>query len=184
MASIQCYHGGFAHIHTSVAEVRECQGVVATAVDAQAGRLTDEHPGTESRGADRHEEQWADNVQRHGSTAVITKPIPPGELAVQEEGFYHRNGTYFKVVESGSGRLYAKALDEQGGKWVWVYAKGAMRDLRAKHKMQPEDYKAFGQLTGNCAYCMQKLTRQESMDRGYGPICADNRGLPYDHSAP
>lgn len=32
---------------------------------------------------------------------------------------------------------------------------------------------------GRCCYCHIKLTQPESVRRGYGPICAKTRGLPY-----
>jgi Family of unknown function (DUF6011) len=37
----------------------------------------------------------------------------------------------------------------------------------------------YGQKTGNCSFCARGLTDKESVARGYGPICADNYGLPY-----
>lgn len=36
-----------------------------------------------------------------------------------------------------------------------------------------------GHRTSNCCFCGLKLTSQESVLAGYGPICADNWGLPW-----
>lgn len=36
---------------------------------------------------------------------------------------------------------------------------------------------AYGRTTGVCACCGRELTKKESIDRGIGPICADNWGL-------
>jgi len=36
-----------------------------------------------------------------------------------------------------------------------------------------------GKLTHNCCYCSKKLDTQESLDVGYGPICAKHYGLPW-----
>ncbi len=36
-----------------------------------------------------------------------------------------------------------------------------------------------GQLTGNCCFCGLPLTDPRSTGAGYGPICADNWGLPW-----
>ena len=36
--------------------------------------------------------------------------------------------------------------------------------------------KAYGQRTGTCSICARKLTRNESIDRAMGPICADRYG--------
>ena len=32
---------------------------------------------------------------------------------------------------------------------------------------------------GRCCFCRRSLTQTESIKRGYGPSCADKRGLPY-----
>jgi hypothetical protein len=35
----------------------------------------------------------------------------------------------------------------------------------------------YGQRTGSCGVCGRELTNSESIDRGIGPICADNMGI-------
>jgi hypothetical protein len=35
----------------------------------------------------------------------------------------------------------------------------------------------YGRITGSCGCCGRELTKQESIDRGIGPICADKWGL-------
>lgn len=40
----------------------------------------------------------------------------------------------------------------------------------------------YGQRTGNCMFCGLMLTTAESVGSGYGPICADNWGLPWHES--
>ena len=43
--------------------------------------------------------------------------------------------------------------------------------------MDPEAAaKAYGRRTGTCSICGRKLTRNESIDRAMGPICAENYG--------
>ena len=39
-----------------------------------------------------------------------------------------------------------------------------------------------GKQKGICCFCKRKLTNEESVFRGYGPICASRYDLPYDHS--
>ena len=42
----------------------------------------------------------------------------------------------------------------------------------------------YGQTIGRCSICNHRLTRKYSrMVTGYGPDCADNNGLPFDHAA-
>lgn len=37
-----------------------------------------------------------------------------------------------------------------------------------------------GKLTSCCSFCSRPLTDERSVKHGYGPICADNWGLPWD----
>ena len=37
----------------------------------------------------------------------------------------------------------------------------------------------YGRRTGNCCFCKIRLTRNESLTAGYGPICAGHYGLPW-----
>ena len=40
--------------------------------------------------------------------------------------------------------------------------------------------KVNGQKYGHCCFCKQELTNAISVYNGYGPICADNYGLPWE----
>ena len=40
----------------------------------------------------------------------------------------------------------------------------------------------FGQRTGSCMFCGLMLTTAESVGSGYGPICAEKWGLPWENS--
>lgn len=37
----------------------------------------------------------------------------------------------------------------------------------------------YGKATGNCCFCGKYIETKESMAVGYGPVCADNYGLPW-----
>jgi hypothetical protein len=39
---------------------------------------------------------------------------------------------------------------------------------------------AQGHATGSCCFCSRQLTDARSVAHGYGPICAENYGLPWD----
>ena len=41
----------------------------------------------------------------------------------------------------------------------------------------------YGQHMHICGFCGRDLTRKYSRNLGYGPECADNLGLPFDHAA-
>ena len=36
-----------------------------------------------------------------------------------------------------------------------------------------------GRVSGRCCYCSRTLTDPQSMDLGYGPVCAKYHGLPH-----
>lgn len=42
--------------------------------------------------------------------------------------------------------------------------------------------KLYGHTTGNCMFCARKLTNAVSVAVGYGPVCAENFGLPHDET--
>lgn len=121
----------------------------------------------------------------------ILKSSSVGRPEPITEGFYVKNGVVFKVVRAihGSGNLYAKELviDElsalevapelrgSGQKFshgTWIYARGAINHLRIEHKLTAEKAVALGKLYGMCVRCGATLTREESIERGMGPVCA------------
>lgn len=99
---------------------------------------------------------------------------------------YMVDGTVFKVQRAvhGSGYLYAKELRAvdpyvkmSRGKEVkvtheFVYVAGAVRQLRPEHRMSLADAIAYGALYGVCCRCSTTLTKETSIERGIGPVCA------------
>jgi hypothetical protein len=112
------------------------------------------------------------------------------------EGWYKLGDDIYKVQRAvhGSGNLYAKLLvveelaDEELNEaqriWKereptrmfhsasWQYAQGAIRRLRGEHRLSDEDAKMFGRLYGVCVKCARTLTKEESIERGMGDVCA------------
>lgn len=43
--------------------------------------------------------------------------------------------------------------------------------------------KMYGLKTGNCCFCRKELSHDHSLTAGYGPVCADNYGLPWGEDA-
>jgi len=61
---------------------------------------------------------------------------------------------------------------------MWVYdGQKHFRLLTADTKISPEQARAFGELYGKCIKCDSPLTDEESISRGYGPICARKMGF-------
>jgi hypothetical protein len=183
MPSILCRNGSI-HTHHSLDDSRRCYGVEGvtqqqtrpTPMDVQ---FADErHPGTDSRGADRHEEAWDDR-------AGVTRKVAEGELQAHEAGVYRLDERIYRLYKSrSSDNMYAKILAvDTDGKRHWAYAKGVYWRLRVKHRLTEEEARDFGQQFGVCVNCLADLTRGESIRRGYGPKCADNHGWPYDHKS-
>lgn len=99
------------------------------------------------------------------------------------EGMYRVGEDIYKVQKSRqSGMLYAKLMteleyprtDKRGNVITheFEYAPGAMRKIKAEHRMTLQEAAQFGKETGTCCNCGRTLTKQESIDRGIGPICA------------
>lgn len=96
---------------------------------------------------------------------------------VSETGMYQVDGRIFKVLPSrNSDRHYAKELVGEGdGTYRFAYARGAMRFLRAEHRMTDEQAREFGRTTGICCVCARLLTDPKSIEAGIGPVCAGKR---------
>lgn len=90
-----------------------------------------------------------------------------------EVGLYLVDGVAYKVKRAvyGSGLLYACPWSEElqgfGDKEV-----GAIRKIRADHRMTAEQAGPYGLAMSACAHCGRDLTDEESIARGLGPICA------------
>jgi hypothetical protein len=100
-----------------------------------------------------------------------TAPAP--STRITEAGFYRaQDGRIVKVQESQAGRLYAKVLTQVGDdEWAFEYVQGAMRFVTPADKLSLEDAQAFGRLYGWCCCCGRRLTNEESIELGIGPIC-------------
>lgn len=109
-------------------------------------------------------------------------PSAPPEAPVNEEtgdvdgGIYEDGDSLYRVYYGReSGRMLAKevTLHEDGA--TYTYAGAARRVLSKDAKRLPlEQVGALGITAGNCLLCGRDLSDPESLDRGIGPICAQN----------
>lgn len=101
----------------------------------------------------------------------VYKSAPKGDAT---EGMHRVGLRIFKVQKAvhGSGHLYAKELVKEGDRWVFEYAKGAMRMLSASTLMSLAEAKEFGALYGTCCVCGRTLTNETSIEEGIGPVCS------------
>lgn len=135
--------------HGNIAEVRECS----------------RHTATHGMDAVRERGELFTDVPE-------TVPAPRREPAT--EGMYRLDGVIYKVqiAVHGSGKPYAKRLVQDGERWSFEYAPGAMRKLGSRHLLTLEEAKEFGALYGTCCVCGRTLTNETSIEAGIGPICA------------
>lgn len=119
-----------------------------------------------------------------------------GSQVEPPEGFHLLDDNIYsvKVAVHGSGKLIGRRLctenaeavkaawkewDEGGrhGKqpkldWEYVGRRGVFWNLSEDTLMTMEQMQAMGHLYGICCSCGATLTKQESIDRGMGPVCA------------
>lgn len=93
---------------------------------------------------------------------------------------------YVKVQLNQSGtRRYAKRLHVvqelvegtiQVTSATWEFEPGLMSKIRPSHILTEEQAAEFGKLYGWCCICGRRLTNEESIARGIGPVCAGKQG--------
>lgn len=121
------------------------------------------------------------NIVRQLRVLVRNLPTPEPTKTVVDEGMwiigefgFHSAHEIYKVQVAvhGSGRLYAKLLDKDSGRFV--HAPGAIRKLQVQgRKMTLKEAKEYGALYGTCVRCGRTLTDEDSIAAGIGPICAE-----------
>jgi hypothetical protein len=140
----------------------------------------------------------AKNVQRmEARTAAATSNAP---ALAETDGIYRDPATgqifkgQFNRAQGDGRRLYFKrlVLENEMGRGTdiplagrksdathldWEYAGGAARaGVQAEWLMSRADAEKFGALYGVCVRCHRDLTKEESIDRAMGPICAGKQG--------
>lgn len=113
----------------------------------------------------------------------------PKGPALEVDGIFYdaANDTVYKVQwNQPHTSLYAKQLMEHGdGTFDWEYVgKGPLYKLTEADKLTAEKAAAFGKMYGVCVFCGLTLTHEASIEVGYGPVCAENHGLPWGHVTP
>lgn len=138
----------------------------------QAEEYTDRMAGKWTPGRDGNASAWIDRLI--AKISELKKAQPRVEI---EDGMYVLDGQIYKVQHAvhGSGRQYAKLLviTELGGRGSFEYAPGVVGRIRPEHRMTMEQAREFGALYGMCVRCGRVLTREDSIERMMGEICAN-----------
>ncbi len=143
-----------------------------------------------------------DEVKRAAKAAKAAQPAPAATKRepvrqqvtgqVTEDGIYRNpeTGEIFKVQVAvhGSGHLYAKQayLDGltpeyriplegergSGARVEWAYRPGLLSKIKPEWRATMEVAVAFGALYGRCIRCNRVLTREDSIERAMGQVCA------------
>lgn len=147
-------------------------------LDPEAARQADEYEnrmdlaGAWTPGRDGNTSRWIDRLIARVRELRAVRPA-----AEIEDGMYLLDGMIYKVQHAvhGSGRQYAKRLvppEQRGQRAEFVYAPGAAARLAPEHRMTVEQAREFGALYGTCVRCGRVLTREDSIERMMGEVCA------------
>ena len=114
-------------------------------------------------------------VSANGKDLRLTVAGPtskaPGSINVTSTGDYENREWFGRVALDGTWQPSQKVQPET--------ATAIVAALRAIAEYPAGAAKAYGDATGNCCFCSIKLTDKRSITAGYGPICANNYGLPW-----
>ncbi len=91
----------------------------------------------------------------------------PGHVHVSDGGDYGSNVYYGRIAPTGE--FFGRETMPD-----------SVRTLLGEFAADPVPVAiAYGRLTGACCFCQKTLTDARSVTVGYGPVCADNYGLPW-----
>lgn len=128
------------------------------------------------------------------STAIewlLKRPARPRPEVVRlAEGNYELDGTVYRVTSSNeTGNTYVLILNLEpeavvkGAKMIWLHDPSQMTYRRLCELNPPvisaERAGQIGHLFERCIFCNRHLSRDESVNGGFGQKCAANNGLEW-----
>lgn len=109
---------------------------------------------------------------------------PRTTMYITQDGMYKNpeTGDIYKVqrnkAQGDGSRLYGKILrlNQEGDTYSvkFEYITGLLASIKPEWKMTLAEAEQFGQLYDVCVRCGRALTREESIQRAMGPICAES----------
>lgn len=152
-------HTALADCRTAAAEARERYVRPLTAAEATADADT---PYATSR-----------LVPERGAVYVLpAAPARHGAVQLDDDSWV----SFYRVSHRRNGQGWYVNL------WAgseWIYARAARQIIVPAHEATAEHAAAFGAAFSRCVFCTRELDTAESITVGYGPVCADQRGLPW-----
>lgn len=131
--------------------------------------------------SERQREAAGRMVNRGNGTAAA--PIAPGLYVVGPDGEW---SSFWLVRKARGGEhVYAMRLmsaPREGSKLDWGFVKGGLTTVRRGRAATADEAAGLGWTTHHCCFCGIELTDEgenRSVEVGYGPVCAENNGLPW-----
>lgn len=125
----------------------------------------------------------AERMLARGTNATPAAPITAGLYVVGPDGEW---SSFWLVRKARQGEhLYAMRLmsePREGEKLDWSFVKGGMSTVRRGRAATAAEAAQLGWTTHHCCFCGIELTDEganRSVEVGYGPVCAENNGLPW-----
>lgn len=104
-------------------------------------------------------------------TLAGPKAKQPGTINITDGGPYGANKWYGRVTKDGTWTPSNQVTD--GLRTI------ISRTLVGFSKDPKSAAMKYGHMSSSCCFCHKKLDTKESVAAGYGPVCADNWGLPW-----
>lgn len=175
----------------AVASVRDASNQIgalkAKADAARSAKVRADYRSVYSDGMDEDGLATTDGIFRNPTTGEIFK----GQFnRAQGDGrrlYFKRlvitegdwdDGASFEITNILLDADDPKAIGQaQAGRLEWRYAGGPARaKVQASWILSREEAAAFGKLYGVCVRCHRDLTKEESIERAMGPVCAGKQG--------
>lgn len=128
-------------------------------------------------------------ADRHGkgNGAFIEFATEFGNLTIKSASKTNPNNANVCWVSDGgtygNSKLYGK-LDMASKTFLGRNCPTWVEEILDQLNANPQEFCAtYGKKTGQCCFCALPLTDEVSVEFGWGPVCADNYGLPHGKRA-
>ncbi len=131
------------------------------------------------------------HFQELGQPFYITRTgdksaMPIGCLTIRSQRKF-RGSTYYGYIDR-NGYWHGKTQNQHtAARYTiaeWEFLQADLQRTLTAFAQNPEEFTALqGQHYNSCCFCSLDLTQEDSVAVGYGPICADNWGLPHSGMA-
>jgi hypothetical protein len=116
-----------------------------------------------------HEWLNTHRISKALASQKLTELFAMSSVNELDEGMYKVGEDIFKVYRTReTNRLVTKTLTEDGFEYTGMKP---LKFITAGHRMTLDEAKEYGKVTSTCCVCAAKLTNEESIANGIGPVC-------------